>query len=136
MQHAARHAQIVIGATTTLHAAAAHHAAAAARSSAALARSTRLPAVLGTATCSVRARQRVRACLVAGMLLDNAVLYPDSWFEGNEPPHTCVCYSRARGPGGGWIMTAHALWHIIALVSTVVTTAGTEYVLVNSHALQ
>lgn len=74
--------------------------------------------------------------LVAGMLLDNAILYPDSWFEGNEPPHTCVCYSRARGPGGGWIMTAHALWHIIALVSTVVTTAGTEYVLVNSHALQ
>tara|TARA_B110001450_G_scaffold157979_2_gene147294 strand:- start:9925 stop:11025 length:1101 start_codon:yes stop_codon:yes gene_type:complete len=74
--------------------------------------------------------------LVAGMFLDNAVLYPDAWFkEAEEPPHSCVCYNSNPGCGGGWIMTSHALWHIIALLSTMVTTFGTEYVVLKSAVL-
>ena len=74
--------------------------------------------------------------LAAGMILDNAVLYPDNWFKESEaPPRNCVCYNKSEGCGGGWIMTSHALWHIIALASTMITTFGTEYVIVNSDVL-
>ena len=40
------------------------------------------------------------AILVCGMVLDNAVLYPDKWFNESEaPPQTCVCYSKRGGCG-------------------------------------
>jgi hypothetical protein len=70
------------------------------------------------------------------MWLDNVVMYPDVWFENDEePPTACVCRSSKPGPGGGWICTSHALWHVIALLSTVITTVGTEYVIAVSSVL-
>jgi predicted membrane channel-forming protein YqfA (hemolysin III family) len=77
------------------------------------------------------------AVLITGMVLDNAVLYPDNWFSESEaPPRNCVCYSKREGCGGGWIMTSHAFWHILALASTIITTIGTEYVVFNSEVLK
>jgi hypothetical protein len=74
--------------------------------------------------------------LLVGMWLDNVVMYPDVWFENDEePPTACVCRSSKPGPGGGWICTSHALWHVIALLSTVITTVGTEYVIAVSSVL-
>lgn len=71
--------------------------------------------------------------LFAGMWLDNVLLYPDSFFvnpdEKPRKPLGCACYSKRKGVCGGWIMSSHAFWHIIAFVSTFVTTAGMEYVL-------
>ena len=69
------------------------------------------------------------------MLLDNYIMYPDEWFKTNEPPRRCVCYSRRDGIGGGWIVNSHALWHIVALVSTISTTVGLEYVIASSEKL-
>ena len=73
--------------------------------------------------------------LVGGMLLDNVFMYPDDWFMTSAPPRRCVCYSSREGCGGGWICNSHALWHVIALMSTVSTTAGLEYVVSNSERL-
>lgn len=74
--------------------------------------------------------------LVFGMALDNVLLYPDKWLKKKgERPGPCVCYSDREGCGGGWIMTSHAFWHIIAILSIVSTSAGMEYVIVNSEAL-
>lgn len=74
--------------------------------------------------------------LIAGMVLDNLILYPDLWFENdNAPPTACVCYSNKEGCGGGWICTSHALWHVFALFSTLTTTVGTEYVIATSALL-
>ena len=75
------------------------------------------------------------ALLVCGMLLDNYIVYPDAWFETDEAPTPCVCYSNKPGKGGGWIVTSHALWHITALVRTIVSSVGYEYVILNSHKL-
>jgi len=74
--------------------------------------------------------------LVSGMVLDNVFLYPDTWFENKgTPPTRCVCYSSRPGCGGGWIMTSHALWHIISVFSTLSTTVGLEYIVANSDVL-
>jgi hypothetical protein len=75
--------------------------------------------------------------LIFGMVFDNVVAYPDAWIHGpkSELPR-CVCYSRRRGVGGGWICTSHALWHWLALLSTVVTSVGTEYAISNSDILK
>ena len=57
-------------------------------------------------------------------------------FKNDEaPPTACVCRSSRSGCGGGWICTSHSLWHVLALLSTVVTTAGTEYVIAVSALL-
>jgi predicted membrane channel-forming protein YqfA (hemolysin III family) len=74
--------------------------------------------------------------MIAGMVLDNVFLYPDTWFEDKgAPPGRCVCYSSKRGCGGGWVMTSHALWHIISFFSTLSTTVGLEYIVANSDLL-
>jgi hypothetical protein len=74
--------------------------------------------------------------LVAGMALDNVFLYPDVWFKKKgTPPTRCVCYNSKAGCGGGWIMTSHALWHIISVFATLSTTIGLEYVILNSDVL-
>tara|TARA_B100001094_G_scaffold326197_1_gene381874 strand:+ start:78 stop:1331 length:1254 start_codon:yes stop_codon:yes gene_type:complete len=77
------------------------------------------------------------AILVVGMAWDNMFVYPDAYVkEGGKALPGC-CYS--RGSKGqlctGWILTSHALWHIISLASTVVTTVGTEYVISTSAVL-
>jgi predicted membrane channel-forming protein YqfA (hemolysin III family) len=75
--------------------------------------------------------------LVFGMALDNVILYPDAWYKDPEaPPPRCYCsHSRRRGVCGGWIMSSHAIWHFIALFSTLCTTFGTEYVVSVSQVL-
>jgi hypothetical protein len=74
--------------------------------------------------------------LVGGMALDNVFLYPDTWFKSKgAPPTRCVCYSKREGCGGGWIMTSHALWHLIAFISTVASTIGLEYIVSRSEVL-
>lgn len=77
--------------------------------------------------------------LVAGMVFDNALMFPDNWLEENNvlslEKHPCVCYRPSDYCCGGWIMTSHAFWHIAALVGTVVTTCGTEYVIIHSEVL-
>lgn len=76
------------------------------------------------------------AILVSGMAVDNVFLYPDVWFQKKGvPPTRCVCYSSKPGLGGGWIMTSHALWHIISVFATLTTTIGLEYVVWNSDVL-
>ncbi len=74
--------------------------------------------------------------LVGGMILDNWFLYPDAWFSKDHKPSHCACYSTKPGVCGGWAMTAHALWHIIAVLATVVTTIGSEYVIAFSDKLR
>jgi hypothetical protein len=77
------------------------------------------------------------AILVVGMAWDNMFVYPDAYLkEGGKALPGC-CYSRGRKGHlcTGWILTSHALWHIISLASTVVTTVGTEYVIATSGVL-
>lgn len=74
--------------------------------------------------------------LLAGMAADNVLLYPDAWLKKKgEPQGHCVCYDSSEGAGGGWIMTSHALWHIVALVSTAIVSFGLEFVIGNSDIL-
>lgn len=74
--------------------------------------------------------------LLSGIMLDNALVWPDAAFTRNSRPRRCACYSQRRGCGGGWVLSAHALWHMVAVLSTVVTTVGTEYSIVNSDILR
>ena len=74
--------------------------------------------------------------LVFGMAFDNIIIYPDQWVTSNdETPRSCVCYSQKEGCGGGWVVTSHAWWHFIALLSTVISVIGTEYVLLLSDVV-
>lgn len=81
--------------------------------------------------------------LIAGMVWDMLFLYPDRWWSDGEAgtPKACTqfgCRWHDDRPGQchGWIITAHTLWHMIALLSTMVTTAGTEYVIATSDVLR
>ena len=74
--------------------------------------------------------------LIGGMALDNMIMYPDTWFRDSKAmPTRCVCYSKREGCGGGWIVTSHALWHLVALLSTFCNTVGLEYVIYSSSVL-
>lgn len=73
--------------------------------------------------------------LVLGMTIDNVFLFPDSWKQTGEKPNRCVCYSSREGCGGGWILNSHAIWHIVSLVSIIVTSAGLEAVVAGSDVL-
>ena len=74
--------------------------------------------------------------LIAGMAWDNLVAFPDNWFDhDNASGSGCLCYNKRDGCGGGWVVTSHTIWHWVALLSTVVTTIGTEYVVAVSDVL-
>lgn len=76
------------------------------------------------------------ALIVFGMSLDNLVLYPDAFFENSSSlPGPCACSNNSEGPGGGWIMTSHAWWHVISFCGTALATAATEYCIANSEVL-
>lgn len=76
------------------------------------------------------------AILVSGMALDNVFMFPEKWIKNKgAPPTRCVCYSSRPGCGGGWIVTSHALWHIVSVFATLSTTIGLEYVVLNSDVL-
>lgn len=75
------------------------------------------------------------AILVMGMAIDNVFLYPDSWKQTDEKPNRCVCYSSREGCGGGWILNSHAIWHLVSLLSIIVTSAGLEAVVAGSGVL-
>tara|TARA_B100001173_G_scaffold301804_2_gene302800 strand:+ start:9623 stop:10702 length:1080 start_codon:yes stop_codon:yes gene_type:complete len=74
--------------------------------------------------------------LIAGMAWDNLVAFPDNWFDHDSASGSgCLCYNNRDGCGGGWVVTSHTIWHWIALLSTVVTSIGTEYVVAVSGVL-
>ena len=74
--------------------------------------------------------------LVSGMVLDNVFLYPDTWFKTKgAPPNRCVFVCKQEGCGGGWMVTSHALWHLVAFFSTVSSTIGLEYIVSRSDVL-
>lgn len=64
--------------------------------------------------------------LFVGMAIDNVFVYPDTYLEHNRRPY-CLCYSSKAGFGGGWILNAHAIWHIFAFLSTVSNAFGLEF---------
>ena len=71
------------------------------------------------------------ALLIAGMFLDNVLLYPDAYeLNEAEPPKFLPCTKCC-----GCIFTSHAIWHLVALASIVVTTIGGEYALANTDRL-
>lgn len=70
--------------------------------------------------------------LIAGMAIDNVLFWPDQWMEKRG---ACSCYSGRSGMFGGWMITSHALWHIIALVSTVCNSIGVEIIVATSDVL-
>ena len=74
--------------------------------------------------------------LVLGMALDNMMMFPDVYLNQRDAKQPkCVCYDPRPGACSGWIMTSHAMWHIIALMATVTTSVGVEYVIGNSDVL-
>lgn len=89
----------------------------------------------GTSTVFVWSHIAATLVLLIGMLLDNAIMFPEEWLHNNASTRSCVCYSKKEGKGGGYILNSHALWHIVALVSTILTTAALEYVIANSEKL-
>ena len=60
------------------------------------------------------------AAIVGGMVLDRVVNWPNS--EMIKGRHACLAC-----PDQGCTMTAHGLWHVIALLSTTLTVLAREY---------
>jgi predicted membrane channel-forming protein YqfA (hemolysin III family) len=74
--------------------------------------------------------------LIMGMFLDNVLFYPDKWVtERNGAPSACACYSSQKGVLGGWMMTSHAWWHVIAFLATMCNSIGVEFVVATSDVL-
>ena len=71
------------------------------------------------------------ALLILGMFLDNVVLYPDAYEIDASAPPKFLTFTEPCG----CICTSHAIWHVVALLSIVVTTAGSEYALANTSGL-
>ena len=64
--------------------------------------------------------------LIAGMGIDNVLVWPDVLYQSSaEKPN---CHSRSCG----CIMTSHAWWHVFSLVSVVVLTVGREVAIANT----
>lgn len=91
-----------------------------------------LPAVFDNLSASVAAlylsgRVLGTAMLILGVLFDNAQI-PDRALAGkegywNRTGAACGCASKRLG----CVMGAHAWWHVLALVATVILTASREY---------
>ena len=64
--------------------------------------------------------------LIAGLLLDNVLIWPDKLYEEaakrKDQAPWLICHNRSCG----CIMTAHAWWHVFTLVSVLVLTVGRE----------
>ena len=83
--------------------------------------------------------------LIAGMALDNVFFSPDKYITKADTPTACacyisrtrglLCYSSKRGVFGGWVMTSHAWWHVIALISTICNSIGVEVIVATSDVL-
>ena len=71
------------------------------------------------------------ALLVLGMFLDNVVLYPDAFKINEDAPPKFLTLTKPCG----CICTSHAIWHMVALLSIVVNTVGSEYALANTSRL-
>lgn len=75
--------------------------------------------------------------LIVGMAWDNMVAFPDNWYNNDEKPGWVVCWDASERAGcGGCVVSSHTIWHFIALLSTVVTSVGTEYVIAVSEVLR
>ena len=62
--------------------------------------------------------------LIAGLLLDNALVWPDKMYQNGKTP-SCTCHSKRAG----CICNSHAIWHLLSLVSVIVLTSGREVVI-------
>ena len=73
----------------------------------------------------------------AGLVLDNIAIVPDLWYQRRAARADAPA---GRRPGDLWfhnrkcgcICTAHAFWHVAALLATVVQAAGREVVISNT----
>tara|TARA_Y100000748_G_scaffold153974_1_gene128781 strand:+ start:120 stop:1277 length:1158 start_codon:yes stop_codon:yes gene_type:complete len=73
--------------------------------------------------------------LIAGLLLDNVLIWPDSLYaklaerrgvkEALKPPWCIPMHSQRIG----CICSSHSLWHVLSLIAVIVQTAGREYAL-------
>jgi len=61
--------------------------------------------------------------LVAGMLLDNHLVYPDVALSEGKGPRFLVC------KGCGCVGSSHALWHILTVIAALKCQASREYAL-------
>ena len=75
--------------------------------------------------------------LILGMAVDNMFVFPDNIMKlkGGSNRQQCVCYDDRAGCGHGWLISAHTFWHILAIVATVCTSIGVEYVIQSSDVL-
>ena len=67
------------------------------------------------------------AMLVAGLLLDNVLVWPDLWYQRGTLP-SVKCHSTELG----CICTSHAFWHLLSLMSVVLLTIGREICIANT----
>lgn len=72
------------------------------------------------------------AMLVFGLILDNVLLLPDAVYEDwakrpgkSTKLNSVPCHSKSCG----CVMSSHAWWHTLSLISVIVQTAGREYAL-------
>jgi predicted membrane channel-forming protein YqfA (hemolysin III family) len=61
--------------------------------------------------------------LVAGMVLDNHIVFPDVALSEGRGPRFLVC------KGCGCIGSSHALWHILTVIAALKCQASREYAL-------
>lgn len=88
------------------------------------------------ATLSVVANLVGLLLLTGGLVLDNIAIVPDLWYQKRATRRT----PKGKGPFDLWfhnrkcgcLCTAHAFWHVAALLATVVQAVGREYVISNT----
>ena len=64
--------------------------------------------------------------LIGGLLLDNALVWPDSMYEEGKLP-SCICHSKTFC--NGILCNSHAIWHALSLLSVIILTTGREIVI-------
>ena len=75
--------------------------------------------------------------LTGGLVLDNIAIVPDLWYQRRAQRPSA---GKGEGPFDLWfhnrkcgcLCTAHAFWHVAALLATVVQAVGREYVISNT----
>jgi hypothetical protein len=63
------------------------------------------------------------AMLAIGMLVDNAILFPDTMLAAGKGPNCLSC------PNLGCIGSAHSLWHLLSIIAACKATFSREYAL-------
>lgn len=89
------------------------------------------------ATLSVVANLVGLLMLTAGLVLDNIAIVPDLWYQRRAARPSALKGHRIgdlwfHNRKCGCLCTAHAFWHVAALLATVVQAAGREFVISNT----